>query len=266
MERRTFVKALAGPMLAATLPGWSKESGTDALRAAEAAARLDKTKSWSADIAISMAGPGQSPRVRKGATANQLREDGAHAMRFFRFSDPPDLAGTSLLIHENAGKDDDIWLYLPSAGKARRIVSNNLKNGFVGTEFSFVNLMTQQVDRYDHAFSGEEAIDGVPCLVLESKPKTRSWAEDIGYSLERAWMRKNDFAPLRVEYIGLKGRAEKRQDISDYLPTETGHLIARKRKMTHLTSGRTTLMELSKVVVDGPFEKSLFRPNSLGQR
>lgn|SRR5574340_975605 len=75
-----------------------------------------------------------APGARHAASASARVEP--HAA-----SGDPDLTdnsgiagGTALLIHDNA---DDVWLYPPVLGKARRIVSSSRKNSLVGIQFAF---------------------------------------------------------------------------------------------------------------------------------
>jgi hypothetical protein len=186
-------------------------------------------------------------------------------MRRYLFNAPADLRGTALLIHENRDNDDDIWIHLPAVAKTRRIVSGDLKNSFLGTEFSFVDLMTQRVGKFRHSLLGEALIDGVRCHVLEAIPKSRDWAGDIGYSRQRIWCRQDTLASVQVEYDDLKGRPLKRQILGNFHSAEGGRFIARFRQMTSLQTGRATEIVLDGVRVNAGLSPYDFLPGRLSR-
>lgn len=268
-RRRDLLKGAAGLALTAALP-WpaSARAALSARAVAERAAAVDKVPAWSAAMRMEMSAPNSSGRIRSGTVANRLQPGGDNAYRYLRFSEPADLDGTALLIHEHDDSDNDIWLYLPALGRVRRIVSSGLDNSLVGTEFTFGDLMTPKVDRYRHAFLEPDTIDGQPCFVVESIPATDGWAEDRGYSREIAWIRKDVFATVRVDYFDLGGERLKRQRLTDFLVPDDfpDKRIARRREMDNVQNGRRTLMAFTDVTVGSEVPESLFRPNRLGRR
>ncbi len=266
ISRRDALAGLGAGMAWAALDGKSIAGDPSAAEIATAAARVDKVRSWSAENVITISGSNVTTRVRKGWSARVLRDDGFHAQLYFRFSEPRDLQGTALLIQENDREDNDVWLYLPSLGRPRRVVSSGLKNSFAGTEFAFADLMTQRVERFEHTLVGHAEIDGQACHIVESVPKSRSWAEDIGYSRERSWVHRETLATLQVEYQDLHGKPLKRQEVSSFLDAPAGKRIARKRVMANLQNGRQTVIELAQVAIDPPLDRGLFRADRLGDR
>ena len=57
-----------------------------------------------------------------------------------RFLSPPDVKGTGLLIFDYEENDDDMWLFMPSLRKTRRIVSSEKAKSFMGSEFSYADI------------------------------------------------------------------------------------------------------------------------------
>lgn len=268
-RRRDLLKGAAGLALTAALP-WplAAPAALSARSVAERAAAVDKVPAWSAAMRMEMSAPNSSGRTRAGFVANRLQPEGGNTHRYLRFSEPADLDGTALLIHEHDVKDNDIWLYLPALGRVRRIVSSGLDNSFVGTEFTFGDLMTPKVDRYHHTFLEPDSIDGQPCFVVESVPTTDSWAEDTGYSREIAWIRKDGFVTVRVDYFDLRGERLKSQRLTDFfVPGDFPEKrIARRREMDNVQNGRRTVMAFTDITVGPEVPASLFRPNRLGRR
>jgi uncharacterized protein len=269
VSRRAFMGGLLATAagVAVTAPRLAFATGLSADEIALRAARVDKVRSWQALCHIAMTAPGATPRERKGDVANLLREDGETMMRLYRFSAPADLNGTALLIHENEPEADDMWLYLPSAGKARRILSSRLNNSFVGTEFAYIDLMTHRVDKYRHTLVGREVEGGIECFVVDAEPVDAEWAESIGYGKERAWHRSDTFAAVRIDYDDLRGQPLKRQVLSDFHEADPaqGRYIARHRHMANLQNGRETVITFADLEVDAGVSGRLFQPARLGR-
>ncbi len=236
----------------------------------EEAARLsslsDKVTSWTAVTSIVIKRPHASERRRAGEIKTKLREDGISALRLYRFTSPADLDGTSLLIRENSEKDDDIWLFLPAAGKTRRILSSGKKDAFLGTEFAYVDLMTQRVERFSHHFEGTDTIDGHHVFVLVSEPRDEKYAEEIGYSKQVSRIDPDTWAARRIDYFDLRGRLLKTQTIGDFQDAGDGRVIAKYRRMVHHASGRETLILLRDLKINARIPSRAFSPQRLGRR
>jgi uncharacterized protein len=120
-------------------------------------------------------------------------------MRITTFMSPSDVKGTKTLLIEHTGKDDDIWIYLPALKKVRRLVSNNKKDSFVGTDFSYGDVIGHRPGDWNHKILKSESVDGRDCFVLESTPKTLEVADNSGYSKRVFWIDKENFVPLKGE-------------------------------------------------------------------
>ncbi len=282
LSRRTFVRqagafALGGGLGLILTTGWRRGPFGPSIAAAdeidvtpEEAARLsslsDKVASWTATTTTIIRRPRAAERRRVGKVRTKLRRNGIDALRLYRFTAPADLDGTSLLIRENAEGDDDIWLYLPAAGKTRRILSSSKKDAFLGTEFAYVDLMTQRVERFSHRFEGTDEVDGHPVLVLASEPLDEKYAEDIGYSRQVSRIDPRTWAARRIDYFDLRGRLIKTQSIGDFQEAGDGRVIARSRRMVRHGSGRETLILLTDLEIDARIPNRVFSPQRLGRR
>ena len=66
-------------------------------------------------------------------------------------------------------------MWTPAIERDRRIALQDRSTRFFGTDFSFEDLEERDVDQYDYAMLGDDAIDGVACWKIESTPrKTKS--------------------------------------------------------------------------------------------
>ena len=84
--------------------------------------------------------------------ALEVNEPGLGDRSLVTFDSPRDVAGTALLSHTKILEPDDQWLLLPALERVRRISSANKSGPFVGSEFAYEDLVSQELDKYDHRF------------------------------------------------------------------------------------------------------------------
>lgn len=143
-------------------------------------------------------GAGQErKRETKGQT--KLIKGTTDNMRLVTFLSPADVKGTKTLLIEHTGKDDDIWIYLPALKKVRRLVSSNKKDSFVGTDFSYGDVIGHRPEDWTHTILKEEKVDGKDTWVIESLPKTPNIGENSGYSKRVSWIAKDSFVAVKGE-------------------------------------------------------------------
>lgn len=119
------------------------------------------------------------------------------SIMFFQY--PGDVKGTGFLTwdYDDPDKDDDKWLYLPAMKKTRRISGSSAKQDyFMGSDFTYDDMGSRNVDEDTHKLLGEEEIDGHKCWELESTPKDK---REI-YSKKIAFIRQDCLIAVRVEY------------------------------------------------------------------
>ena len=126
-----------------------------------------------------------------------------------RFLAPRDVENTGLLTWEAMDGNDDQWLYLPAARKAKRIASSAKKNRFMGTDFAYEDLHPENPGVHRYALVGSENVDGQDCLVIEAVPATERQATDSGYSRRKLWIRKDNLLTVKREYYDKQGKLEK---------------------------------------------------------
>lgn len=157
---------------------------------------------------------GQS-RERKTLGYSKLLPNGNDNMRLTRFLAPADVKGTGILLIEHAERDDDIWIWLPALKKVRRLLSSNKKDSFLGTDFSYGDIIGHRVEDWTHRLLKEETVDGAPCYVVESVPKASKVKTDSGYSKRTDWIRKDNYIAVRGEFWDESGQPLKQLKASD---------------------------------------------------
>lgn len=207
-------------------------------------------------------------RVRDTTGLSALKPDGQNNRRLIRFNTPADIAGTSVLTVENAGAEDDIWIYLPALKKVRRLTAANKKDAFVGTDFSYGDILGQPVEEWTHKFLRNETVAGAPVRVIESLPRDPSVAANSGYGRRVSWIRVSDAAPVKAEYYDLQGALLKVYAASDIRLVDPAHkrVQAMRQQMTNVQTGHTTLIEYTGFDTDMAIADARFLPRTLDQR
>jgi predicted RND superfamily exporter protein/outer membrane lipoprotein-sorting protein len=174
-----------------------------------------KVADSTADVTFTLISSDGQQRVRRTRSWTKLRDDGVSNMRLTRFVSPPDVRGTATLTIENASDDDDIWIYLPALKRVRRLLASDKKDSYVGTDFSYGDIIGLKVEQWRHTIVRQEAVDGVPCYVVDSLPATQAAVANSGYSRRLQWIRADNFVTVRGQYFDSGGRLWKTFAASD---------------------------------------------------
>lgn len=83
---------------------------------------------------------------------------------------------------EQSDADDDMWIYLPALKKTRRLVSDNKRDSFVGSDLTFGDLIGHKPADWTSTLLREETLDGKAVYVIESLPKDEAVKSQTGYS------------------------------------------------------------------------------------
>lgn len=129
----------------------------------------------------------------------EVGDDGDKSKIEFQW--PADVKGTRMLTWSHKDDDDDQWLFLPAIKRVKRISSSNKSGSFMGSEFSYEDLASQEVEKFTHTFVREEKLNDRDCWVTERVPTDKR----SGYSKQVTWTDKGYMNAVKVEYYDRKG-------------------------------------------------------------
>lgn len=243
--------------------GWSAEQ--DAAQIMERNAAVTRFSTSTADAEFILQNKSGSTRKRRSNMSSKLQENGQDTMRLIRFDAPADIRGTTTLLIEHTAKDDDMWVYLPAMRRVRRLVASNKKDSFIGTDFSFGDVMGHKVDDWQHSLLKQELRDGIEHYVIESQPADDDVRTHSGYDRRVTWVRKDNFATTYVEAFDVHGQPYKTFNFSDIqqVDTENGKWQPMRAKSTNLQSGHSTTINFSNFKVGEPLSDNRFSANNL---
>jgi hypothetical protein len=201
---------------------------------------------------LTLVNPTGQTRLRVTKGVSKLQKNGINYSRVIRFLEPADVKGTGVLTIEHSGGDDDVWIYLPALKKTRRIASSEKSSSFMGTEFSYADILSPKVEDYTHTLLRSERYNGVDCSVVESIPVSPKVEEETGYGRKVSWIRQDNFVESKVEYFDKANVALKTLTTDNITEVDKEHhkWLALKKDMSNHQTNRRTLMESSEVKVD----------------
>lgn len=152
------------------------------------------------------------------------------------FDKPRDVKGTAFLSFSHKEGADDQWLYLPALKRVKKISSNNKSGPFMGSEFAFEDLSSQEVEKYTYKYLGDDVLDGVNCFMLERDPVDPK----SGYTVQIVWIDKEDYKPLKVDYYDRKSSLLKTLKFSNYKQYLDKYWRASEMNMVNHQTGKST--------------------------
>lgn len=156
------------------------------------------------------------------------------------FDKPAGVKGVALLTWQNKDKDDDQWMYLPGLKKVKRIAKGGNKNYFMGTDYAFEDLVSENKNKFKYTRIADEVVDGQDCYVIEVYPNTKQMKKATGYKYRKLFVRKDLFFTVKIDYFDKRGRFFKQQILSDLVQIKGDMYRAKKSLMINDKENHTT--------------------------
>jgi len=204
-------------------------------------------------------------RNRQGDTSTRyirikiLEVDGDGDKSMSIFDEPADVKGTAFLTHSHALKPDDQWLYLPALKRVKRINSKNKSGPFMGSEFAYEDLASQEIEKYSYRYLRDENLDGIDCFVVERTPAY----EHSGYKRMVAWINKAEYRPEKIVFYDRKNALLKTLTFSGYHQYLDRYWRADNYRMENHQTGKSTLLTWSDYKFRTGLDDRDFNKNSL---
>jgi len=140
----------------------------------------------------------------------EVDDDGDKSMTIF--DEPRDVKGTALLSFTHKEGPDDQWLYLPALKRVKRIASDNKSGPFMGSEFAYEDISSQEVEKYTYKYLRDDSLDGMDVFVFERYPVDKK----SGYTRQVIWLDKDRYKEQKIEFYDRKDALLKTLVMSDY--------------------------------------------------
>ncbi|MCH3917350.1 MAG: outer membrane lipoprotein-sorting protein [Spirochaetia bacterium] len=183
-----------------------------------------------------------------------IKDDGEETKKIMFFTAPADVRNTSFMSFSNDNeKEDSQWIYLPALKKVKRIASGKSSDYFMGSDFTYDDMGERLPSEDTHTIIGEETINGVHCIKVESIPieKDDMYGKTITWVSDAYWM------GLKKDFYDQDGALLKTLTVTDYENIE-GYWMITSLKMENVQKDHITLMELNNFVLNSGIKDSDF--------
>jgi len=152
------------------------------------------------------------------------------------FDQPRDVKGTTFLSYTHKVESDDQWLYLPALKRVKRIASSNKSGPFVGSEFAYEDLSSQEVEKYTYKYIGDAELNGKDCFTIERFPVDPK----SGYTRQVSWIDKEHYRVIKIDFYDRKASLLKTLTFSGYQQYLDKYWRADSLSMVNHQTGKAT--------------------------
>ena len=179
---------------------------------------------------------GQESRRQLRFKVLEVADDGNKSL--FVFDQPRDVQGTALLIHGHLEGQDDQWLYLPALKRVKRISSSTRSGSFMGSEFSYEDMSSPEVEKYTYLYLRDEPCGELTCTVTEQVPVDRK----SSYSRQVVWQDTGEIRTWKVDYYDRKNSHLKTLTFAGYQQYLDQYWRSAEMTMVNHLTGKSTVL------------------------
>ena len=180
-----------------------------------------------------------SKRTMRSKTL-EVQGDGDKSLTIF--DTPRDIKGTAFLTFSHIQGADDQWLYLPALKRVKRISSRNKSGPFMGSEFAYEDMSSQEVGKYTYQYLRDEPCgDGLTCFVSERYPTDKF----SGYTKQVAWIDTAEYRPIKIDFYDRKNALLKTLTFSGYQQYLEKYWRPNKLDMVNHQTGKRSIVNIS---------------------
>ena len=187
----------------------------------------------------------------------EIEDDGDKSMSIFNA--PADIKGTAFLTFSHINKPDDQWLYLPALKRVKRIASKNKSGPFMGSEFAYEDISSDEVDKYTYKYLRDETWEGMECYVVERDPVDKH----SGYTRQVVWYDKAEYRPQKVDYYDRKNEHLKTLTFHEYRQYLDKFWRGMRYEMVNHQTGKSTTLSWKEYVFRSGLTDRDFDKNTL---
>ena len=228
-----------------------------ALTGDELAQQMDSRKTpIDSKVDLLMTLTNKKGKTRSSSLRSINKDDGAKQIIWFLA--PADDKGVSFLKIEHNDHDDEMRMWLPAFKKIRRISAKKRSDSFMGSDMSYEDMSSRQLDEFIFTLIGQAVYDSISCYLLESKPKENIRTE---YSHHVTWVDTTLLIPLKEESFDKSGQLLKEKYFS-YTIIKEYHILT-KVHVTNIQKNHSTTLNFDNIELDTGVEDDLFHERYL---
>ena len=175
------------------------------------------------------------------------------------FKSPRDISGTAFLTYSKKTENDMQWLFLPAIKRIKRISSQNISSPFVGSDFAFEDMSSQEIEKYTYKFTGNTPCgDDLECYIVERYPTNKN----SGYSKQVTLIDTAEYRIQSIKYYDKNNTLKKTLRNYDFF-FHANHWRPFRNVMTNHITGSETELSWSNFTFETGLGRGDFSKNSL---
>ena len=153
-------------------------------------------------------------------------------------------------------KSDELWMWLPAVEKTQKLSGHMLRQGMMGSDMSYEDLMEQSKwrDMYSGNVAGEETVEGRKTWKVDLAAKDNT----VSYPRRLIWVDQATFIPLKQELYAQSGMLLKVWTMSDIRLVGTRQFPFKMVVEDKLQAGSNTEITFDSVAFAVPLEEEVF--------
>lgn len=255
---------LASVLIFALFPLSARAQNVDEiLNKAETARRVPHT---TADVQL-VTTEGKARDEKNFRYWRKLDSDGQRFKTFTRFSAPATIRNQAILFLERDGYRSDVFLYLPTFKRVRRVESHSQSSSFMGSAFSYSDIATPLASDFKNKLVKTEncPVGGGSCFVVENIPKSDDVKSRTGYARSLQWITNKTYVTVQWEFYGDDGKVRKVMQATEVKPAGPGRFMAHRLEIKNVQANKSTVLAFSKVNNKDVIADSIFTQQNLSR-
>jgi len=192
---------------------------------------------------------------------------GEDTLKIMFFLTPADVKNTAFLTYdyEDSNRDDDQWLYLPELQKVKRIASSDKSSSFMGSDFTYSDMTSRNVEDYTYKIMKEPVVKGHKTWQMLVTPKSEKTVQETGYTKSIVFIRQDNFVIIQALNYIKAGKKLKYMMVNDlekidgiWTVKEMQMVTKKGKKMLH-----KSIFKFSDIKYNQDLDESLFKPRTL---
>jgi len=165
--------------------------------------------------------------------------------------------GLSFLKHQN-----DIWNWNPKISRMIKLPPSMMSQGWMGSDFSNDDLLKESsiVVDYTHENTGQEAVDGRDCYIIELTPLEDAavvWGKII------KWISIEDYLQMKSEYFDEDDYLIKTELSYNVMMMDNRLIPTRFELIPEDEEGNKTIVEINEITFNKPIEDAFFSQQNM---
>ena len=168
------------------------------------------------------------------------------------FSAPARDKGTRMLK-----RGGELWMYMPSIEKTQKISGHMLRQGLMGSDLSFEDMLetTNFRELYDGTVVGEEEREGRMCWKMELTARSN----EVAYPRRVSWIDQEHLVPVHEDLYAISGMLVKSWTLTEVQEFDGGRKFPTRMVVEDkLQAGSQTVLVFEELAFSVPLEDEVF--------